>query len=161
VGFADPFCFELAELLYGTVKELGYRVHRNETYVCMEGPLFSTRAESNLYRSWGGGVIGMTAVPESKLAREAEICYALLAMSTDYDCWKEDGDDVTVDMIVQNLKANILTAQAIIKKLIERIPEEMSCAFQEAARFAILTDRDHIPEEVRKSLDLFYGKYWA
>jgi 5'-methylthioadenosine phosphorylase len=161
VGFADPFCFELAELLYGTVKDLGYRVHRDETYVCMEGPLFSTRAESNLYRSWGGGVIGMTAIPESKLAREAEICYALLAMSTDYDCWKEDGDDVTVEMIVQNLKANTLTAQAIIRKLIERIPEEMSCTCQEAARFAILTDRDHIPAEVRKHLDLFYGKYWA
>jgi 5'-methylthioadenosine phosphorylase len=161
VGFADPFCFELAELLYGTVKDLGYRVHRNETYVCMEGPLFSTRAESNLYRSWGGGVIGMTAIPESKLAREAEICYALLAMSTDYDCWKDEGDDVTVEMIVQNLKANTLTAQAIIKKLIERIPEDMSCTCREAARFAILTDRDHIPAEVRKRLELFYGKYWA
>jgi 5'-methylthioadenosine phosphorylase len=160
VSFADPFCVELAGLLYETVEALSYRVHREETYVCMEGPLFSTRAESNLYRSWGGGVIGMTAIPESKLAREAEICYALLAMSTDYDCWKEDGEDVTIEMIVQNLKANTSAAQAIILKLIERIPEERDCTCHEAARFAILTDKDHIPEGVRQNLDLFYGKYW-
>jgi 5'-methylthioadenosine phosphorylase len=160
VGFADPFCVELAGLLYETVKALSFRVHRDETYVCMEGPLFSTRAESNLYRSWGGGVIGMTAIPESKLAREAEICYALLAMSTDYDCWKEDGEDVTIEMIVQNLKTNTSAAQSIIMKFIERMPEEMGCSCHEAARFAILTDKDHIPAEVRKSLDLFYGKYW-
>ena len=160
VAFADPFCSELAALLYETVKGLGYRVHKEETYVCMEGPLFSTRAESNLYRSWGGGVVGMTSLPESKLAREAEMCYALMAMSTDYDCWKEGEEDVTIDLVVQNVRANTSAAQAIIKKLIERVPENTSCACQEAAKFAILTDKNLIPRDVKKSLALFYDKYW-
>ncbi len=160
LGFADPFCADLAELLYNTIKELGYRVHRNETYVCMEGPIFSTRAESNMYRAWGGGVIGMTAIPESKLAREAEMCYALLALSTDYDCWKEDEEDVTIEMIVQNLQANASAAQSIIKKLMEDMPDDGKCACQSAAQFAILTDPKSIPHDVKKSLSLFYEKYW-
>ena len=160
LGFADPFCRELSDLLYTTVKDLGYRVHRDETYVCMEGPLFSTRAESNMYRSWGGGVIGMTAIPESKLAREAELCYALIAMSTDYDCWKEDEEDVTIEMIVQNLQANTAAAQSVIKKLMETIQDDGTCACQEAAQFAILTDPKLIPEDVKKKLALFYEKYW-
>jgi len=151
VSFADPFCPQLSEILYSTVKELGYRVYRNETYICMEGPLFSTRAESNLYRSWGGGIIGMTALPEAKLAREAEICYAVMAMSTDYDCWKEDEEDVTIEIVVENLKANSNAAQHIIKTLIERIPEERSCTCLEAAKYAM--------EETRKKLSLFYEKY--
>jgi len=159
VSFADPFCPQLSEILYSTVKELGYRVYRNETYICMEGPLFSTRAESNLYRSWGGGIIGMTALPEAKLAREAEICYAVMAMSTDYDCWKEDEEDVTIEIVVENLKANSNAAQHIIKTLIERIPEERSCTCLEAAKYAIITKRSLIPEETRKKLSLFYEKY--
>jgi 5'-methylthioadenosine phosphorylase len=160
LGFADPFCKDLSELLYTTVKELGYRVHRNETYICMEGPIFSTRAESNMYRSWGGGVIGMTAIPESKLAREAEMCYALIALSTDYDCWKEDEEDVTIEMIVQNLQANATAAQSAIKRLIETVPDEGPCSCQEAAQFAILTDPDHIPGDTKEKLSLFYAKYW-
>jgi 5'-methylthioadenosine phosphorylase len=160
LGFADPFCKDLAELLYATVKNLGFRVHRGETYVCMEGPIFSTRAESNMYRSWGGGVIGMTAIPESKLAREAEMCYALLALSTDYDCWKEDEEDVTIEMIVQNLQANASAAQEVIKRLMETVPDSGTCNCQEAAQFAILTDKDHIPEHIREKLSLFYAKYW-
>jgi len=161
VSFADPFCPQLSGILYSTVKELGYRVHRNETYICMEGPLFSTRAESNLYRSWGGGIIGMTALPEAKLAREAEICYAVMAMSTDYDCWKEDEEDVTIEIVVENLKANSRAAQHIIKTLIGRIPEVRSCTCLEAAKYAIITDRSLIPEESRKKLSLFYEKYWG
>jgi 5'-methylthioadenosine phosphorylase len=160
LSFADPFCVELADLLYQTVTELKYRVHRDETYVCMEGPLFSTRAESNLYRSWGGGVIGMTAVPESKLAREGEMCYALMALSTDYDCWKEDEEDVTIEMIVQNLTANTEAAQSIIKGVIDKVPEGTSCGCQEAARYAILTSNEYIPAEMKRKLSLFYDKYW-
>lgn len=160
LGFADPFCSDLSDLLYTTVKDLGYSVHRDETYVCMEGPIFSTRAESNMYRSWGGGVIGMTAIPESKLAREAELCYALIAMSTDYDCWKEDEEDVTIEMIVQNLQANTAAAQSVIKKLMETVQDDVTCACQEAARFAILTDPKLIPEDVKNKLALFYEKYW-
>lgn len=160
LGFADPFCSELSDLLYTTVKDLGYRVHRDETYVCMEGPLFSTRAESHMYRSWGGGVIGMTAIPESKLAREAELCYALIAMSTDYDCWKEDEEDVTIEMIVQNLQANTAAAQSVIKRLMETIQDDGTCGCQEAAQFAILTNPKLIPEDVKKKLGLFYEKYW-
>jgi len=160
LGFADPFCKDLSELLYTTVKDLGYRVHHKETYVCMEGPIFSTRAESNMYRSWGGGVIGMTAIPESKLAREAEMCYALIALSTDYDCWKEDEEDVTIEMIIENLKANANAAQSVIKKLMETVSDEGTCACQEAAQFAILTDKNLIPEDVKKKLALFYEKYW-
>ena len=160
LSFADPFCSDLSDLLYTTVKDLGYPVHRDETYVCMEGPIFSTRAESNMYRSWGGGVIGMTAIPESKLAREAELCYALIAMSTDYDCWKEDEEDVTIEMIVQNLQANTAAAQSVIKKLMETVQDDVTCACQEAAQFAILTDPKLIPEDVKNKLALFYEKYW-
>ena len=160
LGFADPFCRDLSDLIYITAKDLGYRVHRDETYVCMEGPIFSTRAESNMYRSWGGGVIGMTAIPESKLAREAELCYALIAMSTDYDCWKEDEEDVTIEIIVQNLQANTSAAQSVIKKLMETIQDEGTCACQEAAQFAILTDPKLIPKNVKEKLALFYEKYW-
>ncbi len=161
VSFADPFCLQLSGILYSTVQELGYRVHRDETYICMEGPLFSTRAESNLYRSWGGGIIGMTALPEAKLAREAEMCYAVMAMSTDYDCWKEDEEDVTIEIVVENLQANSQAAQNIIKALIERIPAERSCTCLEAAKYAIITDKSLIPDKTRKKLSLFYEKYWG
>ncbi len=160
ISFADPFCPQLSGILYSTVRELGYRVHGNETYICMEGPLFSTRAESNLYRSWGGGIIGMTSLPEAKLAREAEMCYAVMAMSTDYDCWKEDEEDVTIEIVVENLRANSQAAQNIIKTLIERIPEERSCTCLEAAQYAIITDISLIPDETREKLSLFYAKYW-
>ena len=126
----------------------------------MEGPLFSTRAESNLYRSWGGSVIGMTAIPEAKLAREAEICYGMLAFSTDYDCWKEDEEDVTIEMVVENLSANTRAAQEIIKNVVKRIPEERLCSCAEAAKYAIITDPSMIPEDTKAKLEIFYGKYW-
>ncbi len=160
VSFADPICNELMNILSESVVSLGYTVHRNETYICMEGPLFSTRAESNLYRSWKGGVVGMTALPEAKLAREAEICYSLLALSTDYDCWKDDEDDVTIDIVLENQKANTKAAQAIIKAAIHKIPEGRACSCKEAAKYAIITDKSLIPESIKEKLDIFYGKYW-
>ena len=160
VSFADPFCNELREMLSQTVSDLGYRFHQGGTYICMEGPLFSTRAESNLYRSWGGSVIGMTAIPEAKLAREAEICYGMLAFSTDYDCWKEDEEDVTIEMVVENLSANTRAAQEIIKNVVKRIPEERLCSCAEAAKYAIITDPSMIPEDTKSKLEIFYGKYW-
>ncbi len=160
VSFADPFCNDLRAILMDTVKKLGYSYHYGGTYICMEGPLFSTRAESNLYRSWGGSVIGMTAIPEAKLAREAEMCYGMLAFSTDYDCWKEDEQDVTIEMVIENLTANTKAAQEIIKSVVKRIPEERTCSCAEAAKYAIITDPALIPEETKNSLELFYGKYW-
>ena len=160
VSFADPFCNELREILSRTVSDLGYRFHQGGTYICMEGPLFSTRAESNLYRSWGGSVIGMTAIPEAKLAREAEICYGMLAFSTDYDCWKEDEEDVTIEMVVENLSANTRAAQEIIKKVVKRIPEKRLCGCAEAAKYTIITDPSMIPEDIKAKLEIFYGKYW-
>jgi 5'-methylthioadenosine phosphorylase len=160
VSFADPVCPQLKANLYEAAVSIGNDVHCDETYICMEGPLFSTRAESNLYRSWGGGVIGMTALPEAKLAREAEICYALMALTTDYDCWKENEEDVSIDMVVDNLKACTDTAQLIIKKAVERIPEERKCQCGSAAQYAIITAKHLIPEAIMKKLDVFYGKYW-
>ena len=160
VAFADPFCNDLRNILLNTVNGLGYKVHFGGTYICMEGPLFSTRAESNLYRSWGGSVIGMTAIPEAKLAREAEICYGMLAFATDYDCWKEDEEDVTIEMVVENLRANTEAAQKIIKDVIKNIPEERTCICKDAAKYAIITDPSLIPPDIKKKLELFYGKYW-
>jgi len=160
VSFAEPFCIELSNILYNTAKKLGFRVHKDQTYVCMEGPLFSTKAESNMYRAWGGGIIGMTAIPEAKLAREAEICYATIAIPTDYDCWKVSEESVTIEMVVENLNANTDTAKSIIKSVIERIPEKRNCGCKDAASHAIITDKDSIPESAKKSLDIFYGKYW-
>ncbi|MDP2952445.1 MAG: S-methyl-5'-thioadenosine phosphorylase, partial [Chloroflexota bacterium] len=115
VGFADPFCPVLSRSLYEAAREAGARVHRGGTYVVMEGPLFSTRAESDLYRSWGASVIGMTALPEAKLAREAEICYATLACATDYDCWREGHESVTIEMVIANLTQNVATAKQILR----------------------------------------------
>jgi 5'-methylthioadenosine phosphorylase len=160
VSFADPFCKTLATRLNETISSAGYKVHRNETYICMEGPLFSTRAESNLYRRWGGGVIGMTALPEAKLAREAEICYVLMALCTDYDCWKQDGEDVTIDMVVENLSANTQTAGVIVQRFIQNLPEDMTCTCHSAAQYAFITEKGSIPDAVKNDLSLFYGKYW-
>ena len=160
VSFADPFCNDLRKILLDTVNDLGYNVHYGGTYICMEGPLFSTRAESNLYRSWGGSVIGMTAIPEAKLAREAEICYGMLAFSTDYDCWKEDEEDVSIEMVVENLRANTNAAQDIIKKVIKSVPETRTCLCKEAAKYAIITEPKFIPSDIKQKLELFYGKYW-
>jgi 5'-methylthioadenosine phosphorylase len=129
------------------------------TYVCMEGPQFSTRAESNLYRSWGADVIGMTNLQEAKLAREAEICYATMAMVTDYDCWREGHDDVTVDQIVAVLHQNAENAAKVVKAAVAEMPVERKCACGDALKYAILTDRKVIPTEARQRLALLLDKY--
>jgi 5'-methylthioadenosine phosphorylase len=160
ISFANPFCNDLSQLLYESVKTLGYRVHRDQIYICMEGPACSTRAESLLYRSWGGSVIGMTALPEAKLAREAEMCYAMMALSTDYDCWKDDEQAVTIDMVVENLKATTEKAAEVLKKVVEKLPKRSLCSCNEAAKYALVTDKNVIPSSVKEELSLFYNKYW-
>ncbi len=160
VSFADPFCPDLRRIVQEIVASLSYPFHDNGTYVCMEGPLFSTRAESNLYRSWGGSVIGMTAIPEAKLAREAEICYSLITLVTDYDCWKQEEEDVTIDMVIENMRVNTEAARNVLRKIVDRLPDERTCGCSEAARYAIMTDKKLIPDSVKRKLDLFYGKYF-
>jgi 5'-methylthioadenosine phosphorylase len=160
VSFADPFCPDLGRIVREIVASISFPFHDKGTYICMEGPLFSTRAESNLYRSWGGAVIGMTAIPEAKLAREAEICYSLITLVTDYDCWKQEGEDVTIDMVIENMRANTEAARNILKEIVARLPGDRTCACAEAARYAIMTDKKLIPGSVKHKLELFYGKYF-
>jgi 5'-methylthioadenosine phosphorylase len=159
VSFADPFCPVLSDLLCKAARGTGARVHKGGTYVVIEGPLFSTRAESELYRSWGASIIGMTALPEAKLAREAEMCYATLACATDYDCWHQGHDSVTVEMVVSNLQKNVERAKSILKKLVPQIPRQRTCACQQAMANAIITSRDRIPAKVKKELAPLIGKY--
>ncbi|HEX6477223.1 MAG TPA: S-methyl-5'-thioadenosine phosphorylase [Ktedonobacteraceae bacterium] len=165
VTFADPFCSTLSKLLLESAHELGdVKVHEGGTYVCMEGPLFSTRAESNVYRSWGMDIIGMTALPEAKLAREAELCYATIACATDYDSWHESEEPVTVEMVIGNLSANIVNAQRILRSVAKKIPADRSantCECPGALASAILTDRSKIPGEVKEKYSLLIGKYFA
>jgi len=159
VSFADPICADLMARVHQAAEKAGIPTTAGGTYVCMEGPAFSTKAESNLYRSWGMDVIGMTNLQEAKLAREAEICYVTLALVTDYDCWHDSHESVSVDMIVQNLQENSRNAQNIILRTIEDLPRERSCRCGEALRYALLTDGDSIPEETRRTLDCIIGKY--
>lgn len=158
IQFGEPFCKNLSSFLYEKIKEKGWEVHKDETYVCMEGPAFSTKAESNLYRSWNCGVIGMTALPEAKLSREAEICYAIVAFATDYDCWYEE--EVSVEMVVSNFNANINKAKTIIKEILPLLPDEPSCKCRFAASGAIMTAKDRIPASQKKKLKILYGKYF-
>lgn len=160
VTFADPFCTKLSDYLYDIVKKQGIvDVHKDETYLCMEGPLFSTKAESHLYRSWGCGIIGMTALPEAKLAREAEICYGMIAMSTDYDCWHEEEESVTIEMILENMHANVKNVKGFLADIVSNLPEMGNCTCRSAAQHAIITDRAKIPDKRKKELSLFYEKY--
>jgi 5'-methylthioadenosine phosphorylase len=159
IPFADPFCPVLSQILYQAAKEAGATVHPKGTYVAMEGPAFSTRAESKLYRSWGADIIGMTALPEARLAREAEICYASIAGVTDYDSWQEKSEKFTVDTILNILHQNTDTIRKIIKLAVARIPEKRDCGCATALKDAIVTDRKLIPAEPRKKLDLLLGKY--
>lgn len=159
ISFADPVCFESAKFIAGAAKELGFSVHTGATYINMEGPAFSTRAESELYRKWGMDIIGMTNMSEAKLAREAEICYVTLAAVTDYDCWYQSEETVSVDMIIQNLLKNVDNAKKIIKKVIKDIPAERKCACVSALKDAIITDRKLIPEKIKKDLKIIIGKY--
>jgi len=159
IAFADPFCAELGGSLADAAAAVEARCHRGGTYVCMEGPAFSTRAESNLYRSWGASVIGMTNLQEAKLAREAEICYATLAMVTDYDCWHHEEEAVTVEVVVARLKENAETAGKIIAGAIPRLAGERTCPCASALRNALLTDPAAIPRETRRRLDLLIGRH--
>ncbi len=159
VEFAEPVCSALSDILYRSAREVGGGVHRGGTYICIEGPQFSTKAESNIYRGWGVDVIGMTNLPEAKLAREAEICYATLALSTDYDCWHEEEESVTVEMILQTLRANVEKAKEIIKKAVPVISHPRRCGCATALKYAIVTDRDAIPEETKQALKIIAGKY--
>jgi 5'-methylthioadenosine phosphorylase len=159
VGFGDPVCATVAKTLEAACAEVGVVGKRGGTYVCMEGPQFSTRAESNLYRSWGADVIGMTNLQEAKLAREAEICYATVAMVTDYDCWREGHDDVTVDQVVAVLHQNADNAAKVVRAAVGALPAERSCGCASALQYAILTDRKAIPAATRERLALLLDKY--
>ena len=159
VGFAHPVCGELAGLVVASAKAIGARVHGAGTYVCMEGPAFSTLAESKAYRSWGFDVIGMTNLQEAKLAREAELCYTTIALVTDYDCWHPDHDSVTVEMIIANLIRNASTAQRIIAEAVGRLPEARGCACGRALEHAIITRPEAVPAQVKQALAPIVGKY--
>ena len=160
VGFADPFCPILGQCIYQSAKRVGATIHSGGTYICMEGPAFSTLAESNLYRKFGFDVIGMTAAPEAKLAREAEMSYAVLACSTDYDCWHEDHEAVTTEMIIENLLANVETAKQIVRSAIQNLPlDRSSSPAYKALEKSIATNPNVIPEETNQKLELLIGKY--
>ncbi|MCK4881826.1 MAG: S-methyl-5'-thioadenosine phosphorylase [Candidatus Omnitrophica bacterium] len=159
VAFADPFAEELRVVLIASAKEVGATVHPKGTYIVIEGPQFSTKAESNLYRSWGMDIIGMTNLTEAKLAREAEISYATLAAVTDYDCWHEAHDTVTVEMIIDNLQKNAGKAKEILKNAIPRIGALKEFSASEALKYALITDRSMIPEDTKKKLEPIIGKY--
>jgi 5'-methylthioadenosine phosphorylase len=159
VGFADPVDAGLQDALYRAALVVGARVRKGGTYVCIEGPLFSTRAESNLYRSWGVDVIGMTAMPEAKLAREAELPYATLSLATDYDCWHQDEEVVTVEAVIEVMKRNVKTAQAILQRLANDLPDPALAPATSALKGAVITPREHIAEQARVRLKPLLAKY--
>jgi 5'-methylthioadenosine phosphorylase len=161
VAFAHPVCRVLSTIAADAAQRVGATVHRGGTYVNMEGPHFSTLAESQLYRSWGFDVIGMTNLQEAKLAREAEICYTTLALVTDYDCWHPDHDSVTVDLIVGNLLQNAATARKAIAEAVSRIDGPRACACKDALATAIITRPEHVPERIKKELEPIVGKYMS
>ena len=159
VGFAHPFCRILSGVVNASGEAAGATVHRGGTYVCMEGPQFSTLAESRLYRSWGADIIGMTNLQEAKLAREAEMCYSTIALVTDYDCWHPDHDHVTVEMIIANLIQNAKTAQAIIAAAVDALPYERTCECASALKYALITRPETIPAEILDELSPLVAKY--
>ena len=159
IMFAEPYCHVTSRILLEAAKNMDITVHEGGTYLAMEGPQFSTKAESNLYRSWGADIIGMTGLPEAKLAREAEICYASLSFVTDYDCWYDMDEAVTVDMILSNLRENISIAKKIVRKAVALFPESRDCACQNALMNSIITAPGLIPPQVKKDLAPIIGKY--
>ncbi|HBA71856.1 MAG TPA: S-methyl-5'-thioadenosine phosphorylase [Geobacter sp.] len=158
-GFADPVCHPLSETLYNAALKAGAIVHKGGSYICMEGPAFSTRAESFSYLALGASVIGMTNLTEAKLAREAEICYGIIALSTDYDCWHDSHDDVTVEAIIQIIHQNVAMAKNIIRHAVAAIGGERDCPCASAMQYAIITDFSVIPEATRQKLEPIIGKY--
>ena len=160
VSFAEPVCPVLSSVAAAAAERCcTAQVHRGGTYLCMEGPAFSTKAESRLYRSWDVSVIGMTNLQEAKLAREAEICYVTIALVTDYDCWHEEEETVSVEMLLSNLQRNAATAQEILRQSIPAIPKQRDCACATALRNAIVTPPDRVPPETKSALDVIMGKY--
>lgn len=159
VQFADPVCAELSGVLATAAWEAGATVHRGGTYLCIEGPNFSTRAESRIFRGWGVDVIGMTNLPEARLAREAEICYGTIALATDYDCWHEDHDDVSVEAVLAIIEQNVAMARRIIQAAVPRLAGAPECSCGEALRHAVMTRRDLIPRDTYAALEPLLGKY--
>jgi 5'-methylthioadenosine phosphorylase len=159
VAFADPFCDCLRKILYQAKDIVDCKLHFGGIYLCMEGPQFSTRAESNIYRSWGVDIIGMTNLQEAKLAREAEICYATLACVTDYDCWHESEEEVSIEAVIANLKKNVKNAQIILRHAVKNIGKERNCQCANSLQFAIITQPDLIPQDIKKKLSPIIGKY--
>jgi 5'-methylthioadenosine phosphorylase len=159
VNFADPVCPVLSQILFQAVKDTGVTVHNGGTYLCIEGPQFSTRAESNLYRSWGVDIIGMTNLPEAKLAREAEICYSTIAIATDYDCWKEEAGDISIGEILRILSERTKTARSAIRHAIRLLPQKRHCVCATALKYAVTTGKSRIPESTRKDLEPIIGRY--
>jgi len=159
VQFADPVCADLSQVLFDSAREVGATVHQGGTYICIEGPNFSTRAESNIYRSWGVDIIGMTNIPEARLAREAEICYGTVALATDYDCWHSEHEDVSVEAVIAIIQQNVATARNIIKAAASRLGAARGCSCGEALKFAVMTHKETIPAATRKKIDLLVGKY--
>ena len=160
VGMADPVCPTLADALDKAARATGASVHRGGTYICIEGPQFSTRAESAIYRGWGVDVIGMTNMPEAKLAREAELCYATLALVTDYDVWHETHDAVNVDTVVQNLLRNVATAKDVLRRVIPTVSPDRACPCPDLLRSAVITEPSTFPIATRRRLELLVGKYF-
>lgn len=159
IVFSHPVCKDLSGLVYQAGKKLGLNIHPSGTYINMEGPAFSTLAESNLYRKWNMDIIGMTNLSEARLAREAEICYASLACVTDYDCWHPEHEAVTIDLVIQNLQKNIENAKKILAQVIKDIPAKKNCTCSQALKYAIITDKKLIPSKIKKDLGLIIGKY--
>ena len=159
VGFADPFCNELRRIAFESASLEDVDCHDGGTYLVIEGPQFSTRAESAVYRSWGASVIGMTALPEAKLAREAELCYTTLAFVTDYDVWHDTEEEVTVGMVIQNLTHNVATAQGIIRRMLAEIPDNRTCGCESALKNAVITSRESITKDAQNTLGILVNKY--
>jgi 5'-methylthioadenosine phosphorylase len=159
IGFAEPFCAATSQIIYGAAREMGVTAHPGGTMVVMEGPAFSTKAESFMYRSWGADIIGMTALPEAKLARESEMCYATMAWVTDYDCWHESGETVTVEMVVQNLQRNVANSKEMIRRVIPRLNVKQDCPCPSALKDAIITPPQGVSEEIKRKLAPIVGRY--
>jgi 5'-methylthioadenosine phosphorylase len=159
VAFAHPVCARLGDVVSGAAGRAGASLHRGGTYVCMEGPQFSTVAESNFYRAAGFDIIGMTNLQEAKLAREAELCYATMAMVTDYDVWYEGEEDVTLETVLENVRRNVATAQAIVRRAVVALDQQRDCSCRHAVEFAINTPADLIPPATKQKLDLLIGRY--
>ncbi len=157
ISFAEPVCPELKKAIYDAGNELGVTMHSNGTYLNMEGPAFSTKAESRLFKNLDMDIVGMTNMPEARLAREAEICFATVAFVTDYDCWHEEM--VTIDMVIANLTKNVETAKRLIKKVTPKLTKKRNCACKDALKYAIITDKKLIPKLTKKKLDIIIGKY--